>query len=630
MMKNDFPFLKQAVTTIFKEQWFLLFLLFIITIYPLFNVGLITSDDHLYFLYSDPLFSNEGFGWAKYNGRFYYVFMMWIYSLPYVVDSPVYLGFMHLFPIFASVCLFTWLVDRALHDRKLTLLAALFACLFYQVTPWYSMTASLPFYFTFPLSLMFVAFHFIYSYFKTAKYRYLLSASIIFAVATLFYESFLMFYIIIFILFVSRYQIKTLFTPPKLKQLSIELLPFFLFGMFYVIAYFTFTHYYPSHYPGASFSAKLTFHDFFKCIVQLNKHAIPPNTFFNYKNAVFPTQTEFIGNSLNTYVANLIEAGFLSLLKGLIAVYFYVLLFVKFSAKLSYKQLMFTFLFSLAVMFFPHIPLGLSEQFTRTFYSAWVSTGISFFGVVLMFISVIFALNKLISFNETFRKTVNMILLIPLFFVTVFVQEANTGLTDDFKRSRLRRDAVDGLLESYEIKTGEIYYLENLRKSTSVFSGGQVTFGFWDKYFERKKGIKVEAYENYEELYHNYSEKDTTIHLVFFEQSDQGSDMILSIAKCQGTQLTPKIEDIKVDMIDVGYYSANKKFALSIVSDSDCSVTINDNLIQSQHTFHHTNIQAHKRKPVSYFSIRGENLLYNTLMIKNIPFENVDFITVTQ
>jgi hypothetical protein len=623
--------LKRTIKASLEEQWFFLFLLFLITIYPLFNVGLITGDDFNFFIDSKPLFNESGFKMATINGRFYYIFMKWIYSLPYIVDSPVYFGFMHLFPIFTTMFLFVWLVDRVLSDRKFTLLAALFASLFYQVTPWHSMTASHPFYYTFSLSLMLVSFHLIYSYFKNAKYYYLLIASVIFAIVTLFYESYLMFYIVIFILIVSRYKVKTIFAKENIKRLVLELAPFFIFGLLYIGAYFTFIHYYPSRYPGSTFSSKLTFHDFFKCIRRLNKHAIPPNTFYGYKEGIFPTQTEFIKGFVNTsYILALKDVGILSWLKGLVAIYFYALLFFKFSTRLSYKRLLYTVLIGLVIMCVPHIPLALTVQFTHIFFSAWVTTGMSFLGMLLIFVSVIFALNKLISFNKIFRKTINIFLLILLFFITVFVQEANTGITNDLKRSKLRINAVDGLLDSYEIKTGEIYYLQNLYKNTSILANRAVPPDFWKNYFERKKGIVVSAYENYEKLYNDYSEKDTTIHLVFFEQSDQGNDMILSIVKCQGILLTPQIEEIKSNIIDVGYYSDNKKFAFSILSESVCNVMVNDGLMQSHNTFHYANIQAHKRKPATYFSITGNNLLYNTLMIKNIPFENVDFITVTK
>jgi hypothetical protein len=349
-------------------------------------------------------------------------------------------------------------------------------------------------------------------------------------------------------------------------------------------------------------------------MILLNRHAIPPYTFIDYREWIFPTQ----------------QFGFLSWIKGAIAVYFYALLFFKFSDKLSYKKLICIFLLSFVVMYVPHIPLAISEKFSQTFFLGWVSTGISFFGVLMMFASIIFLLDKLTSFNKIFRKTVHIILLILLFFTTVFVQEANTGMTNDFKRSKLRTDAVDDLLAFYEIRNGEIYYLKNLHKNTSILSHESVPPDFWGTYFERKSGIRINAYEDYEKLYNDYSKKDTTIRLVFFEQSEQGNDMILSIVKCQGTQLTPNIEDVKSDAIDVGYYSENKRFALSILSETICNVMVNDSLMYSISTFHYANIQSHRRKPVTYFSINGNKLIYNTLMIKNIPFENIDLIVVAK
>ena len=621
--------LKHFIKIFFEEQRFLLFLLFIITIYPLLNVGLITGDDFSFYLDSQPLFNETGFNWALLNGRFYYVFMKWIYSVPYIIDSPVYFSFMHLFPIFLYMFLFVWLMDRMFSDRKLTLLIALLATLFYQVTPWHSMTASHPFYYSFSLSLMLIAFHLLYSYIKTTKYCYLLLASVVFAITTLFYESYLMFYIVIFILIISRYRIKTLFTKEKIKQLTLELLPFILFGMFYIIAYFVFTHYYPSSYNGTSFSSDLTFQKFFKCINKLNRHALPAQTFSSFKDWIFPAETEFTG-FFSRYFVYLKEAAFLSWLKGFIAVYLYGWLFYKFSTKLSYKRILYVFLLGFVIMYIPHIPLAFTVQFTTTFWAAWVTTGISFLGLLMVFTAAFFALNKLLLFKEILRKTIVLLLLIPLFVTTVLIQEANTGITNDLKRAKLRMDAVDGLLDSYKIKTGDIYYVKNLYKSSSILATGVIPKNFWVKYFKRKKGIVVKDYENYEKLYHDYSEKDSLVNLIFFEQPKKGNDMIISIVKCKGTQLTPTIEDIKSDVIDVGYYSDNKKFAISILSDSICNVMINNELISSQHTFHYANIAAPKKQTVTFFSINGKNIIYNTLMIKNTPFENIDFIGVVK
>ena len=596
----------------------------------MFNVGLVTWDDFNFLLDSKPLFNSSGFEYAKTNGRFYYVFMKWFYSLPYVIDNSFFFSFMHLFPIFIYIFLFVWLIERVFSDRKLTLFAGLLVCLFYQITPWCSITAAHPFYYTFSLSLILIAFHLIYSYFKTNKYYYLLIASIVFACATLFYESYLMFYIVIFIFIVSRYKIKTFLAKENIKKIVLELLPFFIFGALYIVAYFIFTHYFPSTYSGTTISSELTFRKFLSCMLRLNKHAIPPNTFYSYKEYIFPTQTQFIGGSFKTYFLSLCDIGFVSWLKAIIAVYFFIILFYKFSTKISYKQLIFTSLLGFVIAYIPHIPLALTVQFTNKLFSAWVTTGMSFLGFVMVFISVIFAINKLLSFNEIVRKSVSAILIIPLFFITIFVQEANIGVTDDFKRSKLRMDAVDGLLEYYEIQNGGIYYLKNLHNSTSVFSGNQVPWNFWGKYFTMKKGISIKLYENYEKLYNDYSDKDIPVNLAFFEQSAQGRDMLLSIVKCQGTQLTSEIENIICDTIDVGYYSANKKFALSILSDTACDLFVNNSLMRSHNTFHYANIMAHKRNPVTFFSITGKKLRYQTLMVRNFPFENIDFTVVAK
>jgi hypothetical protein len=236
----------------------------------------------------------------------------------------------------------------------------------------------------------------------------------------------------------------------------------------------------------------------------------------------------------------------------------------------------------------------------------------------------------LISFNKIFTKTVSVLFLVILFIVTIFVQEANTGITNDFKRSKLRIDAVDAFLDSHEIKTGDVYYLKNLYNNTSTFVRDAVPSNFWEKYFERKKGVQIKPYENYDTLFDDYSEKDTTVHLIFFEQSGQGNEMILSIVQCLGTKLTSNIEDVKSDIIDVGYYSTNKKIAVSILTDSICNVTINDGLMKSHNTFHQSNIHSRSRKPAFYFSINGKDLQYNTLMIKNMTHENLDFITITE
>ncbi|MCL2327927.1 MAG: hypothetical protein FWC39_05365 [Bacteroidetes bacterium] len=541
--KSTYGGFRGFLETMHKEQWFFLFCLFIIAMLPMWGVKMITGDDFNYFMCAHPLFDfTNGFEMATYNGRFYFVLMQWVYSLPYVIDSHVYFCFMQIFPVFTSFFLFVWLVDRVLADRKFTLLAALFACVFYQMIPWHSMTVSHPFYFTFSLSLIFVAFHLIYSYFKTAKYLYLLVASVIFFIATLFYESYVMLYIVIFIFIVSQYSIKTIHKSHNIKKITIELLPFVIFGLLYVAAYFIFLHFYPSRYPGSSFSPDLSLQKFFKCINKLNRHAIPTNTFWDYRNWGFPSPK---------------HVGFVSILKGLAALYFYLFLFRKFSTKLTYKQLICTSLLGVVIMYIPHFPLALSVQFTKTFFAGWVSTGVSFFGVLLLFASIIFALNKLLSFNEIARKITTLVIALSLFFVAVVVHEANVGITNDLKRSNRKFDAVNEFLATYEIKTGDVYYLKNLHKTTSKFAPHVVPHNHWEKYFARK-GVIVTGYEDYKKLYADYSNKDTIVHIIFLEQSAQGDDVVLSVAKVPGMQLPLNIDDIQCDTVDVIHIMGEK------------------------------------------------------------------------
>ena len=91
--------------------YFLLFLIYLITFYPLTKIGFTVGDDIDFYieLGKDNLHEiirNTAFS----HGRFFFLFMRYFLLVPHLIDNPIYFDLCYILPIASSFILFSRLI----------------------------------------------------------------------------------------------------------------------------------------------------------------------------------------------------------------------------------------------------------------------------------------------------------------------------------------------------------------------------------------------------------------------------------------------------------------------------------------------------------------------------------------
>lgn len=602
--------------------WISLGILGIITFYPLLQVGIVTGDDLGYMLWPLDHFKSDVKTYAEGTGRFYFLITLWVYKIPYLIESPIYFYSMFILPLIGSFLLFIGLIYRIFKSEKIALLSALMACSIFQITGGHSATAAYPFYFSFSFSLLLISIHFLISYLRKQKYGYLILSSIIFAITTIFYESYLVFYVFIFFIIISQYPFRNLFTKQILKRISKELVPFVIFGITYLLVYYLYYRSCPTQYTGNTFSSNFDFSLFIKAMGNMAFYALPLSSLYDYQFFL----TEYSLSSKQTvHLIELIftQAGIAAYIKGIITIIIAIVIYRFQKDTLNNRKMVFIAFIGIVFIFFPHLPLALSEKYSSAIQNAYVTTYFAFFALVLVLITI-----SIYVFNKTFKKKwVNIITFtifsFILFFVTLTTQFINERVVQDLSVAQKRLDIMEKMLIKEHISQGSSVYVEQLHLSTSFFSKSITRQGSPFSLFAKvKNGLEIEQYLEYPEFYKKYKDQDQKVYLIYFSQSNKTGDCQMLIVPRRGVQLTEQFHDNKCDSMIAGYLSNYKKFSVSLASDSINEVSISGFLTQMQGNFHYANVTFHNKPEVSIFNLKGNDIHPSTVMISNQLYHN--------
>lgn len=606
--------------------WGGIVLLGILTFYPLLQVGIVTGDDLGYMLWPFDHFGSDAKTYAEGTGRFYFLITLWIYKIPYLIDSPVFFYTMLILPIISSFGLFVWLMKRVFQNEQVAILSALMACSIFQICGGHSASAAYPFYFSFSFSLLLLSFHFLLSYIREGKYRFLFISSVIMAVTTIFYESYLVFYLLIFIFIVSQYQLKEIFSRKVFKRMSKELLPFIFWGMAYLVVYYLYYRSCPAQYGGNTFSSEFEFAIFFKAMGNMAFYALPISSLFDY--SFFLTEYSLSVNQTEKILALIFsEARLTGYLKALISVSLFAYLVHTLEIRFKKGKLLYIGLIAILFILLPHLPLALSEKYSSSIQNAYVTTYFSFFAVVVSLITFLLLLLVRVAKLEWIRKFVIVLFGIALFFVTLATQFINERVVEDLSIAQKRLDIMEKMLIEEHIPSGASVYLEELHHSSSYFSKSITRQGSpFATFAKQKNGLEIEQYLNYQEFFEKFKNQSGVVYLIYFAQAPKTGDCQMLIAPVSGDQLHEQFHENRSDSMIVGYLSIYKKFSVTVATDSSNSVLVSGSPTVSLGNLNYTNLTFHAKPEVSIFEIKGDQLKPSTLMISNILYKNAPLV----
>lgn len=600
--------------------WGFIGILVLITFYPLLKVGIVTGDDLGYMLWPIDRIQQDSVYYAEGTGRFYFLFALWIYKIPYLIDSKVFFQIMFIGPHLIAFGLFVSLIHRIFKNEYIGMLTAIISCVLFQIYGGHTATAGYPFYFTISFSLILLSFHLLFNYLENNKYKYLLISAFIFGLATLFYESYLIYYLFIFILIIRRYPIKTVFIKKNAQKWTKELVPFVLFGLIYIVVYIYYNITTSSGYQGNSFSSQLTCQTVLKTIGNMGFYSLPLTSLYDYR--FFITDYSLAkSQTFDLFKLVLTEAGIDAYIKGFIVVIIFYWISNKLKDVHMWRFLLGVLVLSILYVFLPHFPLSLSEKYTTSIQNTYVTTYFSFFAVVVLFLSLFLIFTKLTQKWRWVHSFFIGFTSLLLFGITISIQFVNQRVTDDLQVAQNRLQIMESMLKADYIEPGAPVYVADLHLSTSFFSKPITRQGNpFSSFAKERNGLEIEPYLNYDEFYNQYSDTSRIVYTLYFAQASKTGDCYMAILRTRGDQLKSDLTQNCGDSLWVGYYSNYKKFGVGLATDVNQPVFINNRPMHQFATYHIQNLNFLNRPNVSIFKIIGEGVYPNSITISNQLF----------
>lgn len=610
--------------------WGVIALLGLIALYPLSRVGIATGDDFAYMIWSWDHFWEDAMNFAQYQRRFYFTLVLWIYKIPYLIDNQIYFHTLLILPTLTSFVLFVTLIHRIFQNQFATLFTALLITILYQIWGGHSATAAYPFYFSFSFSLILGSLHVLHSYIYKNRYYFLLIAALLFGIATLFYESYLIYYLLIFIFIICRYSWSSLKEKKKRVLLYKELTPFIFFGILYLTTYYLFLKSTPSQYEGNSLPSEFDFSLFIQALTTMTLYSFPFSTFFDYQFFITESSSQY-NQSFNVYTMLFSEASMTAYVKAIIAAVLFFILIRRVPIKMDKKRLLFLALISLFFIIAPHLPLAISEKYSTFIQTGYVTTFFSFFAMVLFIFSIITLLIQWGVVNKWRNRLVLFFLTLFIFISTLSIQFVNERVTDDLAVGEKRLTHLKTLFNPEYIQNGSPVYTEQLHYTGSHFTHPITRQSEQFHNFAKEIcGLEIKACSHYKEFYNQYKDQERLVYLMYHSQNSKMGDSQILIVPLLGTQLQEQFENNRCDSLIVSYLSAYKKFSIQAATDSICELFIDDNLIPNYGNFHHANLLFLNKPSSGIIKLRGCQIIPQSISISNQIIHGVPLLKLGQ
>ncbi len=609
-----------------------LFIVALITFFPLFFTGFATADDlHYYLITRRGLIMEDTSFFAKIAGRFYFYLVRPVYCLPYLFgDSMVIVKLFQYIPLICSFLLFSRIVYVVTKSKEMAWLFLLIFLMTMQISQHTSLFVSYPFYFTSSFSLLLISYLFLLHYFERKKIYLILLAALFFAIGLLFYETYI-FFLLFAALTIVFYTLKEKGSPGQLlKNSIIQFLPFLIIGIIYLAAYFIFRIYHPSQYPGTNFVLKdLTVGTFFTVLWNLAFSSFPL-TVYETSHGLFWDKSELITGYSPVILKLLLSARIEWIVKGVIVAFLgYKLLMNTSSVKL--KGLLAGAMISLLLIFLPQIPLALTEKYIS--YAGhgtmigYVTTFFSFFGTLLLITLLLNFLINLFNFSRIVKGVVTLFLVFGFFVCSVLTDFSNYSIARDIRSANLRLYAVDELMASDEFKTipsGTPFYARDLWDNPSYCARGITEQEFnWYEYFEAKSGVTY-LFGREPARFLDYSKNVTMVpYYLTMRQAERSEEIALVMGRMAPVQPQDTVVNRFSDRATIVYYSSYKTFTLSFKIKQDSAITVPLKInhiteeVNMDRTIEVTVYNTKRSQPATIFTLQFLGIDLNSIMISN-------------
>ena len=546
----------------------------LLTLLPFFNVGITTGDDFQYFntaRQSWKYWMTDAKIYAEGAGRFYFYVTKVFYYVPYLVDNFAYTKAVQYITLVACYALFAYLAYRLFRSRNLGFLTMLFLLLDTTLTPNNHVpTIAYPFYFTFSIIIFVTALLLYLDYIERGGYWRVVVSALLFLVAYLFYETYLLFAIGFGLLVVVRQWRRNGFVAMwRCRDFWRETVPYILTALIYVGCYWGYRQYLlatvaTGFYDGASFSMeRFSLDGFFKVLWRCTREAVPGRTYVENMN-LMAENSQLLAGHRNILFRVLTHAPAIvwvnALLQGALL---WVLTRDSFK-NLTFKKTLVGVALCLVAAFFAHTLIGMATKYNLEWcdwMQGYVTTIYSILALMLA-LALIVAFSVRLVRNPKWRRAVRALWCVALVVFSVVIGYTNHHVSREWQKSQNRMTVIDligksGYFDS--LPADAVIYTEELHKTS------------WVAYDICKDSYDLEHYisRRASRIFHYVIDSaevaqvpaDQPLYYLHAVETKKACELLVSFALLD-TVRSANLADLAATQAEVFYLSPAKKYTL--------------------------------------------------------------------
>jgi hypothetical protein len=503
----------------------LLFIIAVITLYPLIFVGITTHDDaeiSLNFGWSTGLFETAAWK-AELQGRIAFFWFYPLLRLPYAFDSPIFYLVTKYGSLLVLLAAFYYMIFKVIRSDRIALLSLLLFFVFVQNGWDHNALTSYPFAFNLIAALFLFSMGLLATAIDEKRISLAIIASLLyfFALASELFVLFFPFYLVLLTrgrkpeetyskLIISRW----LYISPAIFSL-----------VTYLILYIIWRALHPSNYDGNSLNT-VNFLGVVKVVGAYSLSAFPFQSLqFFFSPAHQSIYSDSVG--LSGILTNLSAAIYIKPI--LVSSIFYLLLTVIRYDVTRIKLLHTSIVLAFIGIFLPNLLLGLVQKHQIWVASAsysYLYTFYSFLSAIIL-MALLLALLHLISraWKSWIRKTVFLMLTLSLAFVTFAVDVRNHYITNDQKLSHRKWQLMEAMVNSpafAEVLDGSVIVAPTLTSHQRGIAAAPSLY--WSKYVKKKTGKSVNFFDD-------GCKEHIACYALVFRQSSHSDDQFIAFGK---------------------------------------------------------------------------------------------------
>lgn len=553
----------------------------LLTLIPFFNVGFTTTDDFQYFITTrhPQNWIGDATIYAQDAGRFYFLITKYFYYVPYLIDNFAYTKAVQYISLIASYAMFAWLIFRLFKSKNLSLLTFLLLIFDTTITANNHVpTIAYPFYFSFSLIIFIGGILMYLNYKEKSGYWRIIVSAILFLIAFLFYETYLIFAIIFGIIITIQHW-KPIGFIKMLQDNNFwrEVLPYIGSAIIYVGCYVGYRQLILTHnpdkifYDGASFSiGAFSISGFFKVLWRCTKFAFPSQSFFD-SQSLLTDNSLLIGGHRKSINMVLSHAPAIVWINAIIqtAIVWYLTKIDKLR-NLENKKLIAGIVVSFVVAFFAHTLIGVASKYNQDWCNwmhGYVTSYYSIFALMLALALIIIATIKICK-NEKLQKTIHCIWCIAILIISVLIGYTNQHVSREWAKSQNRLKVIDLIAKTdfaSSLPNNATIYIEELHNTSWV--AHEISKGYE---FEHYINTKFRNNFNYVIQKSELEQIPSTTPLYYLHaiETKKVGELLISFAKLDSTR-SNKLDTLRATEADIFYYSPTKRYTIFYQSNGD-------------------------------------------------------------